>query len=65
MRKFQHFLQASQRQKKPYSADGYETRAEECVRLANLAADEMIRRELLVLRQAYLQTAARLRGLSS
>ena len=48
----------------PYSADGYEARAEECVRLANESTDEMIRRELLLLRQSYLKTAVRLRGLS-
>jgi hypothetical protein len=47
----------------PYSADGYETRAEECVRLANQATDEMIQRELLSLRQTYLHTAAKLRSL--
>jgi hypothetical protein len=43
-----------------YSAKGYEVRAEECVRLANMAEDELIRRELLTLRQSYLQTAKRL-----
>jgi hypothetical protein len=48
----------------PYSAEGYESRAEECVRLANQAADQMIQQMLLQLRQEYLATAARLRGLS-
>ena len=49
----------------PHSADGYEMRAEECIRLANQASDEMIQRELLSLRQTYLHTAARLRSLRS
>jgi len=40
-------------------------RAEECVRLANLAVDELIRNELLTLRQAYLRTAERLSQSSS
>jgi len=44
-----------------YSVEGYETRAKECVRLANLADDELIRAELLKLRQTYLQIAHRLR----
>jgi len=48
-----------------FSAAGYLDRAEECVRLANLAADELIQQELLTLRQAYLQTAERLQRLSS
>jgi outer membrane protein assembly factor BamD (BamD/ComL family) len=39
----------------------YEARAEECVRLANLTADETVCAELLKLRQAYLAAAARLR----
>ena len=43
-----------------YSVAGYMVRAEECVRLANLAVDELIRNELLTLRQAYLRTAERL-----
>ena len=47
-----------------YSALGYETRAEECVRLANLTTDEMIQLQLLTLRQTYLKTAGRLRTLS-
>jgi hypothetical protein len=45
----------------PYSIQGYETRAEECVRLANLASDQLIRSELLKLRQTYLHIAERLR----
>ena len=44
-----------------YTEIGYEQRAEECVRLAALAADEMIKSELLKLRQTYLQIASRLR----
>jgi hypothetical protein len=50
--------------KVPQSAKSYETRAEECVRLANLAKDDIIRSELLTLRQSYLQTAERLNRLS-
>jgi hypothetical protein len=46
-----------------YDINGYEARAEECVRLANQTKDEMIQRELLLLRQTYLRTAARLREL--
>ena len=42
------------------TAEAYRTRAEECVRLANLAKDEMIERRLLELRQEYLATAERL-----
>lgn len=48
----------------PYSASAYLVRAEECVRLANIATDDLIRRELLTLRQSYLQTADRLKGVS-
>jgi hypothetical protein len=40
----------------------YPERAEECVRLANLAKDEMIRAELLRLRQTYLSIAARIKA---
>jgi hypothetical protein len=47
-----------------YSASGYHARAEECVRLANLAVDELIRKELLTLRQSYLQTAERLQRIA-
>jgi hypothetical protein len=47
-----------------YSVDAYILRAEECVRLANLAVDDLIRNELLNLRQTYLRTAERLRQLS-
>lgn len=43
-----------------YNVEDYLVRAEECVRLANLAVDELIRNELLTLRQAYLRTAERL-----
>lgn len=45
----------------PYSVLGYRERAEECVKLANLAADQLVRRELLNLRQTYLNIAERLR----
>ncbi|MBL6853324.1 MAG: hypothetical protein ISS15_15480 [Alphaproteobacteria bacterium] len=44
-----------------YSAEGYEERARECVTLANLARDELVQRELLKLRQTYLNIANRLR----
>lgn len=45
----------------PYSVLGYEERAKECVRLANLAVDQLVRRELLNLRQTYLNIAERLK----
>ena len=45
----------------PYSIEGYEARADECVRLANQANDQLIRSELLKLRQTYLHVAERLR----
>jgi hypothetical protein len=45
----------------PYSVTGYESRAEECVQLANQASDQLIRMELLKLRQTYLNIAERLR----
>jgi hypothetical protein len=45
----------------PYSVMGYKERAEECVKLANLADDELVRRELLNLRQTYLNIAERLK----
>ncbi len=45
----------------PYSAAGYEARADECVRLANQAKDSLVQMELLKLRQTYLQIAQRLR----
>ena len=44
----------------PYSALGYARRAAECARLANHTRDELIRGELLRLRQGYLRTAERL-----
>jgi len=44
-----------------YTAEGYEERARECVALANLARDELVQRELLKLRQTYLNIALRLR----
>ena len=43
---------------KPYSINGYENRADECVRLANLSNDQMVKLELLTLRQTYLRTAS-------
>ena len=46
----------------PYSVEGYETRAEECARLAHEAKDQLIQMELLKLRQTYLQIANRLRN---
>jgi hypothetical protein len=49
----------------PFSADGYERRARECVRLAHLATDDMVQGKLLALRQVFLATAERLRSLSS
>lgn len=45
----------------PFSIAGYEGRAQECVELANQAKDQMIRAELLKLRQTYLKIAERLR----
>lgn len=45
----------------PYSIQGYQERADECVRLANLASDQLIRSELLKLRQTYLHVAERLK----
>jgi hypothetical protein len=44
----------------PYGPEDFSRRAEECVRLANMTKDAMIQRELLELRQIYLQTATRL-----
>lgn len=44
-----------------YTVEGYEDHARECVRLANLTDDELVRIELLKLRQTYLQIAQRLR----
>ena len=46
-----------------YSVEGYEVRAAECVRLANQAKDALVQKELLTLRQTYLQIAERLRDL--
>lgn len=48
-----------------YSSKGYLKRAEECVRLANLAGDELVRSELLKLRQTYLKAAERLKTIES
>lgn len=45
----------------PHTALGYAKRAAECVRLANLSADEIVQSELLRLRQVYLRGAERLR----
>ena len=47
--------------KLPYGSEDFAVRAEECVRLANMTTDQMIQRELLELRQIYLQTVSRLR----
>lgn len=44
----------------PYSAEGYRKRAEECVRLAHMANDDMIRASILRLRQSYLEVARNL-----
>ena len=43
-----------------YGPEDFRARAEECFRLANMTKDSMIQRELLDLRQIYLQTATRL-----
>ena len=45
----------------PYTVEGYEGRAQECVRLAANTDDAMLRTELLKLRQTYLNVAERLR----
>jgi hypothetical protein len=47
-----------------YNVEGFKSRADECVRLANIAKDHMIQRELLALRQVYLKAAQRLGDLS-
>lgn len=47
-----------------YNVEGFKFRADECVRLANLAQDQMIQRELLSLRQVYLKAAERLSELN-
>jgi len=46
----------------PFSVKGYIARAEDCVRLANLTTDEMLKLAILRLRQSYLGYAARLQG---
>jgi hypothetical protein len=43
-----------------YSAESFIARADECVRLAALSRDDLVRQELLQLRESYLQTAERL-----
>lgn len=48
-----------------YSSKGYKTRAEECVRLANLTTDKLVQAQLLKLGQTYLQIARRLDDLPS
>lgn len=48
-----------------YAAESFVTRAEECARLANLTKDDLIQKELLHLRQSYLQTAGRLKKIES
>lgn len=47
----------------PFSVRGYLARAEECVRLANLTKDEMLRLAILRQRQSYLAYAAQLKSL--
>ncbi|HEX3485971.1 MAG TPA: hypothetical protein VHT51_12980 [Micropepsaceae bacterium] len=42
-----------------FTVAGYEKRAEECVRLANLTEDGILRAEILQLRQSYLASARR------
>jgi hypothetical protein len=44
-----------------YSIKGYLARAEECVRVANLTGDEMLRGAILRLRQSYLRVAHELK----
>ena len=44
-----------------YGPEDFLAHAEECVRLANQTKDLMIQRELLQLRQVYLQRAERLK----
>ncbi len=46
----------------PQTVESYEARAEECVRLANLASDGIVRADILNLRQSYLHTAQGLRA---
>ena len=41
----------------PFSPDGYVKRANECLRLARSTRDDMLRSELLHLRQTYLGLA--------
>ena len=41
----------------PFSAKGYQTRADECLRLASDAADRLVRSELLKLAQLYARIA--------
>lgn len=43
-----------------YTGPGYRARAEECARLASLTNDQILRAELLKLRQSYLIAAERL-----
>lgn len=47
----------------PHTVEGYEQRAQECIRLASGTKDPMLRTELLRLRQSYLSAAQRLRQL--
>ena len=44
----------------PFTVQGYEERANECANLAKLAVDQLVRMELLNLRQTYLKIAERL-----
>jgi hypothetical protein len=44
-----------------YTVDGYEHRAHECARLASLTDDDIVRSDLLELRQNYSKIAERLK----
>ncbi len=46
----------------PYTATSYEVCAEKCVKLANLAINQVVRADILKLRQSYLHSAQRLRA---
>jgi hypothetical protein len=46
----------------PFSAKGYQARAEECLRLASDAKDRLVRSELLKLAQLYARLAQTMRG---
>jgi hypothetical protein len=46
----------------PFSAEGYQARADECVRLASDTADRLVRSELLNLAQLYARLAQAMQG---